>query len=76
MENLQTLINRLKKNNINLELISNYPWIYLCKVNGKQVKEKHLSKYGYTIGFMPFNKNKSFNFTELSQLFKIIRKYL
>ena len=41
MNEIEVFIIRLKKININLELIGNTPWIYLDKVNGNKVKEPH-----------------------------------
>ena len=37
MNEVEIFINRLKRIGIELELSSNYPWIYLEKVNGNQV---------------------------------------
>lgn len=64
-------IERLNKIDIKLELIGNYPWIYLRGVNGNKVKETYLANHGFTIGFL----NKEFVFTDLKEIFKIIRKY-
>ena len=40
MDKLETFIRRLSKLNINIELVGNYPWIYLDKINNKKVVEK------------------------------------
>jgi hypothetical protein len=75
MTNLEVFINRLKKLNITIELSSNYPWIYLDKVNGNSVKEKYYSDYKFTIAFSPIRQNQKLRFTDLSEIFKVIRKY-
>lgn len=71
MNELVKLINRLKKININIELIGNYPWIYLDKINGKKVFEKYEAEHGFTIGFSPIRNGENFKFTDL----KIIYDY-
>ena len=69
------LRNRLLKIGITIEMISNYPWIYLDKVNGNAVKEKYFANHGFTIGFNPARIGDVFSYTDLTQIFKIIRKY-
>jgi hypothetical protein len=67
---IKKLVSRLKKININIELVLNYPWVYLAKVNNKQVTETYYSNYGYTICFLTQN-----NFINRRKLFKLLRKY-
>jgi hypothetical protein len=69
------LRNRLLKIGITIEMISNYPWIYLVKVNGNVVKEKYLANHGFTIGFNPAKVGDVFSYTDIKEIFKIIRKY-
>jgi hypothetical protein len=71
MEKLDIFVKRLNKINIQVQLIGNFPWIYLDKVNGNKVKEKFMGNHGFTIGFA----NKSFSFTDIKYIFEIIRKY-
>lgn len=73
--NLENFIKRLKRLNIIVELSMNFPWIYLMKVNGKIVTEKYQSKNNFTLGFLPIKKDDQFKFTDLIEIFKIIRKY-
>lgn len=47
MENLNIFINRLKKIGITVELIGNYPWIYLDKVNSIKVEGKFEGNHGF-----------------------------
>lgn len=70
---LNSLVNRLDKLCIKIELISNYPWIYLLKVNDNLVKEQYESNHYYTIMFHPKTDNATF--LDIKNLFKIIKKY-
>ena len=69
------LRNRLLKIGITIEMVSNYPWIYLDKVNGNVVKEKYFANHGFTLGFNPARVGDVFSYTDLKEIFKIIRKY-
>jgi hypothetical protein len=69
------LRNRLLKIGITIEMISNYPWVYLDKVNGNAVKEKYFANHGFTIGFNPAIVGDVFSYTDLKEIFKINRKY-
>ena len=71
MDKLETFIRRLSKLNINIELVGNYPWIYLDKINNKKVVEKFTANHGFTIMFSTTKE-----FTNISEIFKLIRKYL
>ena len=75
MDSILTLMRRLNKIGIDIELASNYPWVYLCKINEHIVTEKYLSKHYFTVGFMPIKKDDTFNLSNISEIFKIIRKY-
>ncbi len=74
-ELIDKFVDRLKVLNIEIDLVSNYPWIYLDKVNGNIVKEKQYSKYGYTIIFIPFKLGSKVKFINIKDMFKLIRKY-
>lgn len=71
MNNLDIFINRLDKIGIKLELFSNIPWIYIAGINGKVVTEKYASDWGFVLGYL----NKEFTFENLTEIFKLIRKY-
>ncbi len=75
MKNLSTFINRLNKINIKLVLVGNYPWIYIDKINNVKVSEKYMSDYAFTIGYYPIRLNQEFSFTDLKEIFNLIRKY-
>ena len=69
MENVEIFYNRLKKIGIEITLIGNYPWIYFNTINGKRVKEKLGSDYGFVVFI-------GSNFINGSDTFDLIRKYL
>ena len=79
MDILKTLVLRLKKIGIDIELEGNYPWIYLSKVNNNTILEEDyfMGNHGFTIAFYPMNRpvNRPMKFTDIKKLFKIIRKY-
>lgn len=68
---LETFINRLRKIGIEIELSLNYPWVYLVKVNNNPIKEQFMANHGFTLGFAT---KKGF-FTDITEIFKTIRKY-
>lgn len=69
------LINRLSKLGINIECVGNYPWIYLHKVGDKRVTEKYDSEHAFTIGYLPVSVDRPFRFTDITEIFRVIRKY-
>ena len=75
MEQLETLKKRLDKIGVDVEFAANYPWIYIWKINGKRVTETFEANHGFTVGFLPARRDKPFHFTNLSEIFKLIRKY-
>lgn len=77
MDILTTLVLRLKKIGIDIELEGNYPWIYLSKVNNNTIlkDDYFMGNHGFTIAFYPIRKNQPMKFTDIKKLFKIIRKY-
>ena len=68
---------RMKKLNIDIELIGNYPWIYIRSVNGNIIKREDYfeGNHGFTIGFLPIKPDEPFHFTDITEIFKLIRKY-
>jgi len=75
MEEITLFVNRMKNIGITIELVSNYPWIYLHKIDGRVVKEKYLANHGFTIAFYPTKANQKISFTDIGKIFTIIRKY-
>ena len=72
---VMVLRNRLLKIGITIEMYSNYPWVYLDKVNGIEVEEVFFSNHGFTIGFNPTKVGHEFMYTDIGKIFEIIRKY-
>ena len=77
MDEIEVFVNRLKKIGIEVELVGNFPWIYLDKVNGKTVTEKLNANHGFTIGWYPARSNSEpkFNWLYIIFIFDVIRKY-
>lgn len=76
MKKIKTFVDRLKKIGINIQLETNYPWVYLAKINNKTVKEKQSSDYGYTLCFLPVMIGKEIVFINTNETFKLLRKYI
>ena len=77
MNDLEKLVTRLKKINIEVELVGNIPWIYLRSVNGNQVAyEDYNQNHGYTIAWYPVRVGVPIHLdSDLKRTFEIIRKY-
>lgn len=74
---LDIFMARMKRLGIEIKLAGNVPWIYLESVNGHRIKEEDYfyGNHGFTIGWYPIRIEDTFRFTDLSEIFKIIRKY-
>lgn len=70
-DKFEIFINRLRKIGIETYYTANYPWVYFDTINGKKVKEKYASDHGFVVGY----RNTGFTFENLSEIFKLIRKY-
>ena len=75
MDKIEIFINRMKKLGIDVQLFGNYPWIYIDSINSKRVTEKFEGNHGFTIAFHPSQKGKELMFTDINEIFKLIRKY-
>jgi len=75
-DKLGVFVDRLKKINIDIKLVGNYPWIYIDQINGKRVTEKFEGDHGFTVAFLPVRADKELVFTDISEIFKLIRKYI
>jgi hypothetical protein len=73
---IDTFVNRLKKIGIEVELSMNVPWIYLDKINGKKVIEKFESDHNFTVAWFPVNINNKACFSDITEIFKLIKKYI
>lgn len=75
MQKLEKFIHRMAKKNIKIDLGGNYPWIYIDKINGKRVTEKFQANHGFAIGFSSIKPGQEFQFSDISEIFRLIRKY-
>ena len=75
-DKLKVFVDRMQKININIKLFGNYPWIYIDEINGKRVTEKFEGNHGFTIAFLPVRADRELEFTDISEIFKLIRKYI
>jgi hypothetical protein len=66
---------RMRLIGVDIECSVNYPWIYIDRINGKRVTEIFMAEHGFTIGFSPVTKYNEFRFTDMKEIFKLIRKY-
>lgn len=74
-DQLTTFVIRMARIGIKIEMSGNYPWIYLEKVNDCRVAERYHSKHGFTIAFSPIRRGQQLKFTNIGEIFKVIRKY-
>ena len=75
MDGLDKFIFRMNKIGIDIKLIANYPWIYIDKINNIKVIEKFQGNHGFTIAFLPIRTDQQLDFTDIGEIFKLIRKY-
>jgi len=75
-DKLTSFINRMNRIGIDIELFSNIPWIYINSINGKRVTETFQANHGFTIAFLPIKNDKEIEFTDITETFKLIRKYI
>lgn len=67
--------NRLKRLGIEIELVVNYPLVYITKINGNYVDDKFNSEHCFTLAYLPIRDNQEIQFTDLKEIFKLIRIY-
>lgn len=75
MNKITSFVERLQKIGINVKLAGNFPWIYLTEINGKIVTERFKGNHGFTVAFYPIRKDQELEFTDITEIFKLIRKY-
>jgi hypothetical protein len=75
MDAMTIFVDRMRKLGILVELVGNFPWIYLDKVNGHRVTEKFEGNHGFTIAFSPIRPGQRLKFTDLGRVFEVVRKY-
>ncbi len=75
MDKITVFVERLQKLDIEVKLGGNYPWIYIDYINGKRVTEKFQANHGFTLAFTPIKKGQELKFTDIKEIFKLVRKY-
>ena len=75
MEKLNIFVERLQKIGIKTTYFNNAPWIYIDTINGKKVTERFQGNHGFTVMFYPIKKDSPWEFTDLKEIFNLIRKY-
>jgi len=50
---ISLFVKRLEKIGIKVELIGNFPWVYLDKVNGVKIEGSFRANHGFCIGYYP-----------------------
>ena len=74
-DKISAFVERLEKIGIKIQLGGNYPWIYIDYINGKRITEKFCGDHGFTVAFLPIRKDRELEFTDITEIFKLIRKY-
>ena len=74
-DKITVFIGRLQKIGVEVKLSGNYPWIYIERINGKSVTETFQANHGFTVAFTPIKQGQEIQFTDITEIFKLIRKY-
>ena len=77
LEKLHTFRKRMEKLGIDVQFVGNVPWIYIESVNGNRIQKEDYfcANHGFTVGFIPVKLGEPFHFTDITEIFKLIRKY-
>lgn len=76
MTSIVSFINRLSKIGVKVDLVGNYPWVYLRAVNNKEVKGNFHGNHGFTVFFRAIRTGEQDKITDISTVFKKIRETL
>lgn len=74
-DKLTVFVKRMEKLGIDIKLVGNYPWIYIDEIDGKRVTEKFQGNHGFTIAFLSLKEDQDVNFTDIGEIFRLIRTY-
>jgi hypothetical protein len=75
-DKITRFVERLKKIGIEIKLQGNFPWVYIDEICGKRVTETFEGNHGFTFIFLPGrNDSPVSEFTDIKEIFKLIRKY-
>jgi hypothetical protein len=76
-DKITRFVERLKKIGIDVKLIGNFPWVYIDEICGIRVTESFVGNHGFTLIFLPGrNDSPVSEFTDIEEIFKLIRKYV
>ena len=75
-DKLTVFVDRMKRIGIDIKLAGNYPWIYIRSINDKRVTEIFEANHGFTIAYLPVRTDQELAFTDITEIFKLIRKYV
>jgi hypothetical protein len=76
-DKITRFVERLKKIGIDVKLSGNFPWVYIDEICGIRVTEKFAANHGFTLIFLPGrNDSPVSEFTDITEIFKLIRKYV
>ena len=77
MEKLKVFRERLIKLGITITMYSNYPWIYIDTINSNRIKHEDyfMGNHGFTVAFHPIKPGQVLEFTDITKIFELIRKY-
>ncbi len=75
-DKITVFVDRMNRIGIDVKLAGNFPWIYINSINGKRVTETFQANHGFTIAFLPVRADKEIEFTDITEIFKLIRKYI
>ena len=75
-DKITRFVERLKKIGIDVKLSGNFPWVYIDEICGIRVTERFEANHGFTLIFLPGrNDSPVSEFTDIEEIFKLIRKY-
>ena len=66
---------RLKRIGISIEIGTNFPMVYLEKINGRKVKERFYSDYKWCFAMLPKKDHHQIRFIDNFETFDLIRSY-
>ena len=76
-DKITRFVERLKKIGIDVKLSGNFPWVYIDEICGIRVTETFEANHGFTLIFLPGrNDSPVSEFTDIEEIFKLIRKYV
>ena len=76
-DKITRFVERLKKIGIDVKLSGNFPWVYIDEICGIRVTETFAANHGFTLIFLPGrNDSPVSEFTDIEEIFKLIRKYV